>query len=167
MQVEANLQSPRETLQIPYPRNFNTNDKTHTEDREIIAGYEPRYYTEAELAVVDAYLPGLPYAQALIRTGAIAIGNDVLLGTATADDLDRIEASAGFANSRYLDEKYERSLRERVLIVRESGYRGGVIAAPTKPAATPVTTVPATATKVAGTVVVTTVKTKSEEAPAA
>lgn len=129
MQVEASLKSPRETLQIPYPQKFNPGDKTHIDDREIIAGYEPRYYTEPELAVVEAYLPRLPYSQSLIRTGAILIGDDILL-TATDADLDLIEVTAGLPSSRQIDSNCPRSLRERVLIVRELGYRGGIITVP-------------------------------------
>ena len=157
MQVEASLQSPRENLQIPYPPNFNSGDKTHKDDREIIAGFEPRYYTEPELAVIEAYLPKLPYSQSLIRTGAVLIGNDSLLA-ASHDDLDRIEVHAGLVGSRHLNGNGERSLRERVLIARELGYRGGIIKSPvTSPATTtaPVAVAPVVTAPVAATPVVT------------
>lgn len=136
MQVEAHLQYPRESLQIPYPQGFKSNDKTHADDAEIIVGYEPRYYSAAELPVIEAYLPQLPYNQSLIRTGAILIGDDALLA-ATHDDLDRIETAAQLTNSRYVDEATERPLRDRVYLARELGYRGGILAAPAVEAPAP------------------------------
>lgn len=127
MQVEANLQNPRENLQIPYPAGFAKGDKTHADDENIVAGYEPRYYSEAELVVIEAWLPRLNYNQSLIRTGSILVGNDALLDLATHDELDKIETQSDYPNSRFIDTDIERPLRDRVYIVRELGYRGLLI----------------------------------------
>jgi hypothetical protein len=124
MQVEANLQNPRENLQIPYPKDFPVSGKTHPDDENLVAGCEPRFYTEAELELIEAYLPRLNYNQSLVRTGCILVGNDALLEIATQDALDKIESDSGFPNSRFVDADNERALRERVYIVRELGYRG-------------------------------------------
>ncbi len=124
MQVEANLQNPRENLQIPYPAGFPSSGKTHTDDENIVVGYEPRYYSEAEIALIEAFIPKLNYNQSLIKTGAVLVGNDALLEIGTQDELDKIEAASGFPNSRFVDTDIERALRERVYIVRELGYRG-------------------------------------------
>lgn len=124
MQVEANLQNPRENLQIPYPANFPSGGKTHADDANIVVGYEPRYYSEAEIGLIEAFIPKLNYNQSLVKTGAVLVGNDALLEIGTQEELDKIEAANGFPNSRFVDTDVERALRERVYIVRELGYRG-------------------------------------------
>jgi hypothetical protein len=141
MQVEANLQNPRENLQIPYPKDFPAGSKTHGDDENIVAGYEPRYYTEAEISLIEAFLPKLNYNQTLVLTGSVLVGNDALLSIGTQDELDKIEAANGFPNSRFIDADNERALRERVYIVRELGYRGlPEIAAPEAKSVIPETT---------------------------
>lgn len=124
MQVEAHLQNPRENLQIPYPAGFPVSSKTHADDENIVAGYEPRYYTEAEIEVIQAWLTKLNYNQSIVLTGSILVGNDSLLEIATHDVLDTIEAQMSYPNSRFVDADAERAIRERVYIARELGYRG-------------------------------------------
>jgi hypothetical protein len=124
MQIEAHLQTPRETLQIPYPAGFPVSEKTYRDDDNLTASYEPRYYTEAEIKLIEEFLPRLNYTQSLVQTGAVLVGNDPLLECATHDILDAIETAQGYVISRYLDADIERALRERVYLVRELGYRG-------------------------------------------
>lgn len=123
MQIEAHLQYPRENLQIPYPQGFQSRSKTNPLDENIIAGAEPRFYSAPEIEVVEKFLPNLPYAQSLIKTGAVLIGDDALLGY-SHDQLDEIESAQDLPNTRLTGTAAERAIRERVFIIREQGYFG-------------------------------------------
>ena len=122
-QFEVHLQRAKEPLQVPYPRNYQGLKSGKDSDKEIHISCQPRYLHQDEIEVVEAFLAKLPYPQALIKTGAVMIGDDPLLG-ATHDELDELEANANLSNTRYVKTGGERTITERVLIIRERGYFG-------------------------------------------
>jgi hypothetical protein len=120
----AHLRTRREPLQIPYPAGFGGAKSGHADDETLLISHEPRWLTEAEVDIVEAFLKKLPYRQALEMDGAVLIDGDDPLLAASQDDLDQAEASAQLPNTRYLPGGGQRSTRERVLILRERGYGG-------------------------------------------
>jgi hypothetical protein len=121
--IEAALRTPKEPLQIPYPRNFNGEKSGRETDAEFHISCEPRYLTREELEIAEQFCQKLPYSQAVVKTGAVMIGDDVLLDK-DHDYLDEIEKAQSLPSTRYLDGTSERSVPERVLIIREWGYFG-------------------------------------------
>jgi hypothetical protein len=124
MLKQAMLRIRKEPLQIPYPSDWTGQKSSGPEEEEVIISTEPRWLTEDEIPLVEAFIKTLPYSQFLDLTGAVLIDpNDSLLN-ASHDDLDRADAAAGFPNTRYLPGGGQRSVQERVLILRERGYVG-------------------------------------------
>lgn len=133
------LKRPLESLQIPYPKNFAGERSTDSDEVEMFVGTEPRFVTEDEIPFLQAFVEKLPYRQELVLTGATLTNHDDPLFSATHEHLDRLEAEVGIGNSRFAGGG-ERSVRERVYILREAGVVGNgnkalppVIDAPTTP----------------------------------
>lgn len=122
MQRQASLAKAAEPLQIKYPRNF-TGQKSDPDATEILISTRMGLYTIDEIRVIEVYLSTLPYAQKL-SFGTVLIDQDDLLLNANHDQIDQTEQSIGYPNSRTAPGGGERSLRERVLILRENGYYG-------------------------------------------
>jgi hypothetical protein len=126
--VQAHLRFGREPLQIPYPEDFE-GDKydggnTDFDDAEIYISTEPRFFTPDEIEVVQEYLKTLLYSQELIETGCIMIDEDDPLLEFDHDQLDALEQDQSLPQTRKPIGGGTRQLFERVLLIREYGYRG-------------------------------------------
>lgn len=131
-QIQAHLMFPGETLQIPYPPGFSRLDKSGQQaDQEFHLSTTPRYLSSPEIAVAEAFIAQLPYRQQLVKTGAILLdANDPLL-LKDHDELDRVEAQSNLSNTRKAPTGGMRSIRERVILIRERRYQGtGELALP-------------------------------------
>jgi hypothetical protein len=133
MLIEAHLVEPREHLQVPVPESYR-GERRDNEDPSIHITTQPAYFTEGEIELVEAYVLKLPYSQSVTRTGAVLVGNDPLL-TASAQQLDEIEKTAGVGSSKILDDGTDRPLLDRALMLRENGFSGQV---PERPVELPV-----------------------------
>lgn len=121
---QCHLRFAKEPLQIPYPRNFSGQKSVSEDDLGFFISQEPRFLTNDEIGLVRAYLPKLPYSQDLVLTGCVMIdSNDPMLDY-SHDRLDEVERRHKLSSSRYAPGGGERAVRERVLIVRESGILG-------------------------------------------
>lgn len=123
MLIEAHLTKAKEPLQIPYPRNFSGEKSGSPDDKEFHLSCQPRYLTEDEVAIAEAFVTRLLYPQTVSRTGAVQIGDDPLLEK-DQEYLDEVEKNAQLENTRQSPSGGDRSVFERVLIIRERGYRG-------------------------------------------
>lgn len=121
--IEAALRHPKEPLQISYPRNFMGQKSGREADAEFHVSCEPRFLTPDEIEVAQTFIEKLPYTQALDKTGAVLIGDDSLLEK-DHDYLDDIEKAQSLSNTRFVSGTSERTVAERVLIIRERGYFG-------------------------------------------
>lgn len=119
---EAALAKAVEPLQIPYPRNFS-GEKTKPDATQLYISTEFAIFTVDELEVIGQFLTKLPYPQSL-KLGASFLAEDDPLLSVDQDELDAIEAREGIPNSRTAPGGGERAARERVIILRESGYAG-------------------------------------------
>lgn len=124
MLKQVKLRIRKEPLQIPYPEGWTGQKSTHPEEEEILINNEPRWLTGDEIGLVQEFIATLPYSQFLDETGAVLIDQDDPLLDASQDEIDKAYAAAGLPNNRTLPGGGERSARERVLILRESGYVG-------------------------------------------
>ncbi len=125
MLLQVKLQRSGEPLQIPYPESWEGERSGTAEDTTLLVNQMPRWVTPDEELLIKDYIAKLPYRQSLERTGAVQIDADDPLLSATHDELDTAEAAAQLANTRSLIGGGTRSIQERVLILRERGYRGG------------------------------------------
>lgn len=121
-QIQCFLQFAREPLQIPYPQEWQ-GEKSNSEEEEIFISTEPRWLTQDEKDLVQAFVAKLPYRQELATTGATLVGNDPLLN-ATHEQLDKIERENGLLSTNPAPGGGKRAIRERVYIIRENGYSG-------------------------------------------
>lgn len=119
---EAALTKAVEPLQIPFPRNFS-GQKTNPDATQLYVSTEFAVYTLDELGVISQFLPKLPYAQTLKFGASFLDAADPLLEF-DQDRLDALEERESMPNSRTAPGGGERSLRERVIILREQGYAG-------------------------------------------
>jgi len=129
MQIQVKLQRSGEPLQIPFPNDWGGERSGEPDDTTLLINQGPRWLTNDEVLLVEQYIAKLPYRQSLEKTGAILIDPDDVLLSVSHDDLDTAEAAAELPNTRYLLGGGVRSIAERVLIVRERGYRGGALRA--------------------------------------
>lgn len=125
MLLQVRLQQSGEPLQIPYPAEWQGDRSGTSDDPTLLINQMPRWVTPDEALLIEDYLKKLPYRQSLERTGAVRIDADDPLLSATHEELDTAEAAAQLANTRTLIGGGTRSIQERVLILRERGYRGG------------------------------------------
>lgn len=124
MKKQAYLKSNKEALQIPYPPDFQGQKSLDADDLEIYLGVTPRWLTEDEIAIAQAYLATLPYSQELLFTGAVAIDESDPLLTLSLEELDQVEAEENLPSTKHSLDGGVRQLTERVLILREAGYNG-------------------------------------------
>jgi hypothetical protein len=129
MLLQAKLQRSAEPLQIPFPDGWGGERSGEPDDTTLLINQSPRWLTTDEALLVEGYIAKLPYRQSLERTGAVLIDADDPLLTASHDDLDTAEVAAQLPNTRFLIGGGTRSSQERVLILRERGYRGGAFRA--------------------------------------
>lgn len=133
MKIQVHLRYPGDSLQIPYPDDFKTTEKSAAErsDTEFHLTTSPRFLSEAEVSVAREFVKALPYTQQVVATGAILIDpNDPLLSK-THDELDTVERSAALGVTRLGSGGAPRSIRERVILIRERSYQGnGSLALP-------------------------------------
>ncbi|MFQ3617444.1 MAG: hypothetical protein SNJ57_10040 [Cyanobacteriota bacterium] len=125
MLLQVKLQRSGEPLQIPYPEGWEGERSGTAEDTTLLVNQLPRWVTPDEELLINEYIGKLPYRQSLERTGAVQIDADDPLLNATHEELDTAEAAAQLPNTRTLIGGGTRSIQERVLILRERGYRGG------------------------------------------
>lgn len=119
---QAALAKAVEPLQIVVPPDF-MGDRMNPDASQLYVSTEYQIYTTDELDLIQTYLDKLPYPQAL-TLGAFFIAEDDPLLESSHDHLDEIEAREAFPGTRKAPGGGERSTRERVLILREKGYRG-------------------------------------------
>jgi len=122
---QVRLKYGRAPVQVPYPADFKgERSNPDNDDNEVHISSVARYLSLDEIALVEAYVQKLPYAQQLVYTGATLVGEDPLLSPDTThDELDKIESTHGMPSSRTVPGG-ERDLRSRVLIIRERGFLG-------------------------------------------
>lgn len=124
MQKQCYLKIGSESLQIPYPPDFKGAKSMDSEDTEIHINSLPRLLTEDEILVVEDYLKTLPYPQSLLFTGAIFLDPSDPLVAMDNIELDRLEDEDMLPSTKYSKDGGIRQPYERVLILRESGYKG-------------------------------------------
>ena len=124
MKKQAYLKSNKEALQISYPLDFEGEKSLDPDDQEIHLNSSPRWLTEEEILIVQAYLAALPYPQELLFTGAVAIDQTDPLLTLTLEQIDQLETEENLPSTKYSRDGGVRQLTERVLITREAGYLG-------------------------------------------
>ncbi len=129
MLLQAKLLRSGEPLQIPYPDQWGGERSGQPDDPTLLVNQVPRWLTPDEATLVRDYIAKLPYRQSLEETGAVLIDQDDILLAANHDELDTAEAAAQLPNTRFLIGGGTRSTTERVLILRERGYRGGAFRA--------------------------------------
>jgi hypothetical protein len=118
---QAHLQYYKEPLQIPYPPGF-AGKKTKEDVAEIFISSQPRLLTVDEIKVVEEFLTKLPYRQHLVVTGMVEIEKNDPLLLCSHTQLDQIETEHSLRKTRYSSKSVERSIYERVLIIRELGF---------------------------------------------
>lgn len=119
---QAALLKPVEPLQITVPTAF-AGARTNPDASQLYVSTEYQIYTSDEIALIDQYLTKLPYPQSLIL-GALFIDEYDPLLAYSHDQLDAIEKQESLSLTRKAPGGGERATRERVLILRESGYSG-------------------------------------------
>jgi len=120
------LARPVEPLQIPYPKGFK-GERRHPElSEEIFITTEMTDLTLDEIAVVEKFLEKLPYDQSLIfGTDLGVLQEDDPLLKMTPAQLDKLERQEGFQPTRISPNGGERTILERVIILRvDGGYDG-------------------------------------------
>lgn len=124
--VEAKLREAVEPLQIDYPVNY-TGMKSNPGAAAIFIGTTPAYYYESELEIVAIAVASIgTYAQGVIKTGAVRTFDDPLSEVTNHDIIDGIEIGNNLPLTRSLADGTDRSIRDRIALVREHGYRGGL-----------------------------------------
>ena len=120
------LARPVEPLQIPYPKGFK-GDRRHPElSEEIFISTEMTDLTLDEIAVVEEFIKKLPYAQHLVfGTDLGVLQEDDPLLKMTQNQLDKLERQEGFAPSRNSPNGGDRTIFERVVIIRVDGEYDG------------------------------------------
>jgi hypothetical protein len=125
---QVHLRFNREPLQIRYPEDFE-GDKydggnPDFDDTEFYVSTEPRFFSLDEISLIREYLKTLPYSQELVSTGCIMIDEDDPLLEFDHDQLDSLEQEQSLPPTRKPIGGGTRQLFERVLLIREAGYRG-------------------------------------------
>jgi hypothetical protein len=123
MKKQVRLKNATETLQIPYPKGFEGEKSGSEEDAEFHLSIEPRFLTVSEIEVAQEFIKRLPYPQSIVMTGCVLIEPDDPLLMKSHNEIDLIEKSNGMSNTRRVNNG-ERSVLERVLILRERGFLG-------------------------------------------
>lgn len=119
------LLRPVEPLQIPYPDGYEGAKSVGKDDSEFYLSTLPRWVTPEELELANQYVSRLPYPQSVKRMGPVLIDENDPLLSCDHDALDQAEISAQAPNTRNAPGGGTRSIYERVLLLRETGYMGG------------------------------------------
>ena len=112
---------------IDYPEGFKgEKSEENIREKAFFVSSEPRWLTLDEIDLVAKYLLDFNKgqfgkSQALVYTSAVLIDADDLLLKATHAELNQIEKVNGLKNSQYSIAGGQRSIYERVLIIREQG----------------------------------------------
>jgi hypothetical protein len=112
-------------LQIPYPNGYEGAKSMGEGDAEFYISTLPRWLTPGELELANQFVSKLPYPQSVKRMGPVLIDQDDPLLSCDHDALDQAEISAQAPNTRNAPGGGTRSIYERVLLLRETGYMGG------------------------------------------
>lgn len=123
---QVHLRTSREPLQIRYPDGYQGEKSADEdgEDDEFYVSTEPRFLCQDEIKLVREFIKTLSYSQELVLTGCTMIDpDDTLLGF-DHDQLDALEKSQGMPSTRKPPGGGTRQTFERVLLIREKGYRG-------------------------------------------
>jgi hypothetical protein len=91
-------------------------------ENEIYLEKSPIALTQDEIDHCQKYVKSLNYKQSLVLGAVLVDGDDALLQL-SQDTLDEIELKQSLQNSRKVGNGGQRSAYERVLIIRESGYK--------------------------------------------
>ena len=119
---QVKLSSPIENLEIYVPPSFAGK---RSKGGDIYIGMQPIFLTPDEIEFVENYIDQLPYDQSLIYTGYITVDSEDPLFSYTSAQLDELERDNGLPSTRDLPGGGQRSLYERVLLIRESGFVSG------------------------------------------
>ena len=125
MQYLVRLKNSVEPLHIPYPENYQ-GQKTDSEDSEFNLSTIPRRLTLDEITLAKEYVSLLPYKQSLAFPNGVFLDESDPLLNKTHDQLDQIEGQNRLKNTRKggKNSSLERTLLERVVRIRQSGYTG-------------------------------------------
>lgn len=123
MKRQVRLLNPVEPLQIPYPENFQ-GEKTDVDEEEFFLTTMPRKLSDEEIDLAKEYIDRLPYRQSLVYTGAVFLDESDSLLNKSHDQLDEIERRNHLSNTRYSPRGGSRSILQRVVKIRQTGYEG-------------------------------------------
>lgn len=120
---EAALKYNRPTLFVAYPADFMGEKSGDESDESFCLGVAARYLTEDELNLAEELCRKLPYPQSVVKTGAILLDKEDPLLQVDHDYLDGLEQTLDMPSTRSVGDG-TREVSERVLLIREAGYRG-------------------------------------------
>ena len=126
MKKECRLRLPGKIM-VDYPKDFKgQKSEENIREKAFFLSSEPRWLTTDEIELAVQYL--MKYnkgqfgkSQSLVYTSAVLIDPDDLLLKANHLELNQIEIANGLKNSQYSLAGGQRSIYERVLIIREQG----------------------------------------------
>jgi len=124
MKQQVQLKSNLEPLQIPYPADWDGEKSGEPEDEEFFLDIIPRFLSEDECRLAEDYIKKLPYPQTLVYTGCVLLDEDDPLFKATHEQLDNLEKNANLASTAEAPGGGRLTIQQRVLLIRESGYKG-------------------------------------------
>ena len=114
------LKNGHEPLQIHISDEFKGERSSY--ENEIYLEKSPKALTFDEIEYCQKYINTLKYKQLLVL-GAVLVSEDDALLKLDPDALDALELKQSLRNTRKVSNGGERSVYERVLIIRESGYK--------------------------------------------
>lgn len=116
------LRHRREPLQIQYPPDF-TGEKSEDsiDDSEFYISNQYRILTLDEIKLVEEHFKQLPYKQEL-NFGATLIDPEDAMLAYSHEDISTVEQAIGLPDSQNAPGGGQRSILDRVLLIRESGY---------------------------------------------
>lgn len=123
MKRQIALKIAREPIQVQYPKDFKGQRSQALGQTEIFITTQPTVATDDEIEFIEAYIRTLPYPQRLAKGAVLIDEDDPLLGLSHAE-LNKVEQDANFACTEKAVGSGQRSIRERVLILREAGFLG-------------------------------------------
>lgn len=114
----VSLRYGREPLQIAVPDSFA--GERSSEESEIFLSTHPIALTLDEIELCDSVIKALPYNQSLSK-GAVMIDEHDPFLSASHAQLNAIEAAESLPSTEFVVNGGQRSVYERVLILREHG----------------------------------------------
>lgn len=119
---QVQLKFGRESLTIPYPQGFRGRKSGSPQDDEFMLSMMPRTLTDDEIALAEKFISTLTYKQQLAYTDCVFLEPGDPLLTMTHEELDRLEEDNGLDNTSASPGGGQRSILERVLLIRHAGY---------------------------------------------